>query len=49
MVSLPVHKGADEPQTALEDGHHLPQVGSEEASSTAAFKSVVKVKVKVKV
>ena len=49
MVSLPVHKGADEPQTALEDGHHLPQVGSEEASSTAAFKSVMKVKVKVKV
>ena len=42
VVTLPpVGKGAAEPQTTLLDGHQPPQVGSEEASSTAAFKSVM--------
>ena len=42
VVTLPpVGKGAGEPQATLLDGHQLPQVGSDEASSTAAFKSVM--------
>ena len=42
VVTLPpVGKGAGEPQATLLNGHQLPQVGSDEASSTAAFKSVM--------